>query len=205
MLRLQEQTSTKRIEELRNNPRFRTVSQYTPPTPQPRSPWDRKWRKYFAGIIGVMLCSVIAIMTYEFLIPRPRQADAIKDMIARYRRDALHTNRWHTTSSDRRRHAKGTNNPKPTHRSATPSSARVCRTPISKPAANSNAAATVKARTAPPADSARGSLRPRFADFCCWLRPSIMQWRAPVLHLFHCCVGSRDASNRRVPDLQKPR
>lgn len=84
-LGVQEFLSTKRLEELRNNPRFKPVTRYTPKEQRPRSPWDRKWKKYLNRIIAVMVVGTIGIVTYELLIVQPNPINPIKDVIARYR------------------------------------------------------------------------------------------------------------------------
>ena len=77
--------AAKRIAELRNNPRFRPVTQHVPKVQRPRSPWDRKWRRYLNGIIGILVLGAITVIVYEFLTVRQRSADPIQDIIARYR------------------------------------------------------------------------------------------------------------------------
>ncbi|MDP4198392.1 MAG: DnaJ domain-containing protein [Bacteroidota bacterium] len=86
LLGLRDNLSAKRIEELRNNPRFQPVTQYTPKIERPRSPWDRKWKKYLNGIVAVLVLGTIGTLVYELLAVQPNPVEPIKDIIARYRR-----------------------------------------------------------------------------------------------------------------------
>jgi tetratricopeptide (TPR) repeat protein len=84
MLGLRENFSAKHIEELRNDPRF----QRTYPDPkkqrQPRSKWDRTWRRYLIGIAAALLVAVTSVIIYETILQPAVASDPVKNIMARY-------------------------------------------------------------------------------------------------------------------------
>ena len=86
-LSLQESFSSSHIESLRNDPRFRKTTTYRPPTSTPRRPtskWDKLWKKYVIGFVGIIILSAAGVIAYEIGSPPRISTDPVKDIIARY-------------------------------------------------------------------------------------------------------------------------
>lgn len=91
MLGLSETFTKGHLDELRRDVRFRTVSQHRPPHERaaqqaPRTPWDKNWRRYFIGIVGLALAALLGTVTYEIVTQPPPSKNPIADLIARYKR-----------------------------------------------------------------------------------------------------------------------
>ena len=84
-LRMRENLSSQHIEELRNDPRFRQTSTYRPKEQhQPRSKWDRLWKKYLIALGTVVIIGSIALIAFQLGKSKVGNSDPVKAIIERY-------------------------------------------------------------------------------------------------------------------------
>ena len=87
LLGLREKLSSERLTELRNDVQFQRTSTYNPVRlRRPPSKWDQLWRKYFIGVVSIVLVVVAVIVTHELTTQPVISTDPIKNIITRYQR-----------------------------------------------------------------------------------------------------------------------
>ncbi len=85
LLGLREKLTSERIAELRKDARFVKTSVYAPPRSRiPQSKWDRNWKKYVAGIVGVILLGAAGVIAKQLLTDEPSTSDPVASIISRY-------------------------------------------------------------------------------------------------------------------------